>query len=126
MFADNFGLNKHIWLSTKVNRLTQAADYDLTGRWVVTAQHANEEKEASYEFDAVMICTGMFNNPNRPEFRGLDEFQGKVLHSHDYRTPKGFDDKRVLVVGFGNSAVDAAVDFSRCTSQVSHCGPAYH
>ena len=118
MYAERFGLMKHIRLTTRVTRLAQAPDYDTNGRWIVTAIHDNDEKETNYEFDAVMICTGMFTNPFRPDFPGLEDFQGKVLHSHDYRTPQRFEDKRVLVVGFGNSAADAATEVGRIASKV--------
>ncbi|XP_005113181.1 putative dimethylaniline monooxygenase [N-oxide-forming] 6, partial [Aplysia californica] len=41
-----------------------------------------------------------------------------VLHSHDYRKPTGFENKRVLVIGIGNSGGDVATELSRCASQV--------
>ncbi|XP_038048028.1 flavin-containing monooxygenase 5-like [Patiria miniata] len=121
MYADKFGLKKHIRFSTRVTRLAQAPDYEATGRWVVTSQAegvSGHVEEFSQEFDTVMICTGMFNNPNVPEFPGLEEFQGKVMHSQAFRRPEEFEGKRVVVVGIGNSAGDAAVDVSRLASQV--------
>ena len=98
MYADKFGLGNYIRFSTRLTRLAQAGDYETSGRWVVTVQHKNDDKETSHEFDAVMICTGMFNNPYRPEFPGLDGFKGKVLHTNDYRTPEEFEDKRAVVI----------------------------
>ena len=52
-------------------------------------------------------------------FTGLSDFKGSVLHSHDYRDCHGFEDQNVLVVGFGNSAGDTAVDVSNVAKQVS-------
>ncbi|MCA9519731.1 MAG: hypothetical protein KC609_02105, partial [Myxococcales bacterium] len=46
-----------------------------------------------------------------PRFEG--HFAGEVLHAHDYRVPEPFVDKRVVVVGIGNSAVDIACELSR-------------
>jgi hypothetical protein len=39
-------------------------------------------------------------------------FPGEIIHSVDYKDPvtNNFVGKRVLIVGIGNSAVDAAVD----------------
>ncbi|XP_038067757.1 flavin-containing monooxygenase 5-like [Patiria miniata] len=120
MYADKFGLNEHIRFSTRVTRLAQAPDYETTGRWVVTTQPEGSagSQETNQEFDAVMICTGMFNNPHIPDFPGLDVFQGKVIHSQAYRTPDEYKDKRVVVVGIGNSGGDAATDVSRLATQV--------
>ena len=51
--------------------------------------------------------------------QGLSDFQGQVVHTHDYRVPKGYEDKRIVVVGIGNSGADVAVELSCVASQVS-------
>jgi hypothetical protein len=43
-------------------------------------------------------------------------FSGEVLHSSQYRDLDQIRDKRVLVVGGGNSACDIVVDAGRCAS----------
>lgn len=70
------------------------------------------------EFDAVMVCTGHHAEKHIPEFPGLSNFKGKVLHSHDYRHPAGYENKRVVIIGIGNSGGDMAVELSRVASQV--------
>ena len=49
---------------------------------------------------------------------GLSNFGGRILHSHGYRNTQGMEDKRVLVVGTGNSAGDAAAEISNVARQV--------
>lgn len=51
------------------------------------------------EYEAVMVCTGHHTVPYVPSIPGAEEFQGQRLHSHDYKFPEPFKDKRVLVVG---------------------------
>jgi NADPH-dependent glutamate synthase beta subunit-like oxidoreductase len=41
---------------------------------------------------------------------GQESFPGPILHSYDYRTGADFRGRRVLVVGFGNSACEIAID----------------
>lgn len=41
-----------------------------------------------------------------------------MLHSHSYKTANEFEDKRVIVVGIGNSAMDITVELSHVASQV--------
>ena len=48
----------------------------------------------------------------------MDKFQGKIVHSHDYKDYRGYEDKRVVVVGIGNSGGDVTVELSRIASQV--------
>ena len=44
--------------------------------------------------------------------------QGRVLHTSEYKHTRGFEDKRILVVGSGTSAGEAAVELSKVTKQV--------
>ena len=69
-------------------------------------------------FDAVMVCTGHHAEKHVPEFPGLSDFKGKVIHSHDYRNPAGFEGKRVVIIGIGNSGGDMSTELSRIASQV--------
>lgn len=49
---------------------------------------------------------------------GLDKFEGWYLHSRDYKSPQAFAEKRVIVVGTGNSGIDIAVELSHTAKQV--------
>lgn len=61
--------------------------------------------------DIVVMCTGLNGTPRLPGWAG--GFDGPVVHSSDYRNPAPFADSRVLVVGFGNSGGDIALDLAR-------------
>lgn len=110
-YAEHFGLLKHIRFSTKVLKLEEADDYDITGRWSVTTEGPGGE--STDIFDAVMVCTGMFSQAKMPTYPGQDEFEGEILHSNDYRKADSYANKTVLVVGGSHSAGDVAVDTSR-------------
>ena len=75
-------------------------------------------KETAITYDAVLVCTGHHADVNKPSFPGMDKFKGKVTHSHDYKDFHGYEGKRVVVVGIGNSGVDVAVELSRTAEQV--------
>jgi dimethylaniline monooxygenase (N-oxide forming) len=75
------------------------------GRWEVASATG-----ASKSFDAVLVATGHFHVPRWPRLAG--SFSGELLHSSQYRDPLQLANKRVLVVGIGNSACDVAVDAS--------------
>ena len=48
----------------------------------------------------------------------MEKFKGKIVHSHDYKDFHGYEGKRIVVVGVGNSGCDVAVELSRIASQV--------
>ena len=52
-----------------------------------------------------------------PPFPGQEAFAGEQMHVHDYKTPDVLEQKRVLVLGIGNSACDIAVEASRSAAR---------
>jgi putative flavoprotein involved in K+ transport len=64
------------------------------------------------EAGMAIAATGGFRRPHRPALRGLEHFTGTVLHSSQYRAPNAFADRRVVVVGAGNSAVQIAAELA--------------
>jgi putative flavoprotein involved in K+ transport len=60
----------------------------------------------------VIVATGRQNTPAIPDWPGLAEFQGELTHSSRYRDAMPFRDRRVLVVGTGNSGTDIALDLA--------------
>jgi hypothetical protein len=65
------------------------------------------------EAPVVVLAVGWANFPYRPAYPGLEDYAGSVIHSSDYRNPSPFAGKRVLVVGFGNSGAEIALDLAR-------------
>lgn len=74
--------------------------YREDGRWIT------ETPRGSMVSSAVILATGPFGKP-RPFGCG---FTGPILHSSQYRTGATYRGQRVLVIGFGNSACEIAID----------------
>ena len=72
----------------------------------VTSHDLVNDKVTTEQFDNVVCCNGHFSTPNVPEFDGLDRFNGRVLHAHDFRDAVEFKDKNVLIIGTSYSAED--------------------
>jgi len=68
------------------------------------------EERGSYVADHLVIATGLNERPLRPAWPGLERFPGEVLHSSAYRNGAPFEGRQVLVVGFGSSGGEIAVD----------------
>lgn len=58
----------------------------------------------------LVIATGYCRQPRMPSVAGAEHFEGRLLHSADYRNGQAFKGQRVLVVGSGNSAFEIASD----------------
>jgi hypothetical protein len=106
-YVDHFDLRDHIRFRTEVTGVRPAEG----GGWEVTT-----DRGQSHRYRAVLVANGHHWNPKLPDYPG--EFLGETTHSHHFRTTEGYEGKNVLVVGFGNSAVDIACDTSRVARQV--------
>jgi cation diffusion facilitator CzcD-associated flavoprotein CzcO len=114
-YTRHFGLYEHIELNTAAERIERADD----GNWDVTISDANGTNDTqSRRYWGVIIANGHHWDAKYPEYRGT--FDGRVIHSKDYKTPDILHDKRVLVVGAGNSGCDLAVEAAQNASRVFH------
>jgi len=68
---------------------------------------------------AVVMATGIVSAPRMPTFAGLERFRGRVMHSVDYRRPSGFQGRRVLVVGVGNSGGEIGSELATFGAEVT-------
>jgi cation diffusion facilitator CzcD-associated flavoprotein CzcO len=103
-YAAHFGLMQFIRLGTRVVRARLLPDLC----WAVSSIGPDGAKEDIFNY--LIVCSGHHREPFMPDNCGV--FSGEVLHSSHYRRPDIFRDKRVLVVGGGNSACDIAVDIA--------------
>jgi cation diffusion facilitator CzcD-associated flavoprotein CzcO len=71
-----------------------------------------EAGENSRTAPIVVVATGWADYPYMPTWPGMETFGGPILHSSVYRNPARFSAKRVLVVGYGNSGAEIALDLA--------------
>ncbi|NXI21661.1 FMO4 monooxygenase, partial [Sterrhoptilus dennistouni] len=119
MYAQHFDLLRHIRFQTTVLSVRKRPDFSSSGQWEVVTE--TEGVHESHIFDAVMVCTGLYQEPYLPlaSFPGIESrFKGQQLHSREYREVQTFRGKRVLVVGIGNTGGDLSVELSRVAAKV--------
>jgi cation diffusion facilitator CzcD-associated flavoprotein CzcO len=76
------------------------------------AQWRVDTNKAGISAPVVVIATGWADFPYRPRWPGSDTFRGDLVHSSEYRNTSAYAGKRVLVVGFGNSGGEIALDLA--------------
>lgn len=105
-YVKHFGFRDKIQFKTAVTQVAPAGE-----KYAVTTDRGNTTL-----YDAVLVCNGHHWNPRLADFKGT--FEGKTLHAHDYKSIDGFEDKDVLIVGIGNSAVDIACELTTVARKV--------
>jgi len=76
------------------------------------SQWRAETLQGSIHAPVMVIATGIADAPYRPSWPGSEIYRGLVAHSSEYRNPTPYAGKRVLVVGFGNSGGEIALDLA--------------
>jgi cation diffusion facilitator CzcD-associated flavoprotein CzcO len=103
-YVEHFKLREHITFNTSVTDVIR----NLDGSYKVLL-----DNRQSIDYRYVIVANGHHWNPRfpTPAFKG--KFSGEILHSHYYRESEQLQNKDVLVVGIGNSAVDIACEAAR-------------
>lgn len=100
--AKEYGIDRHIRFETRV----EAMAFDsASARWTVTAKTPEGEKKYSCNF--LWMCSGYYRYSEgyTPEFPGVKNFQGEIVHPQHW--PENFDyaGKEIVVIGSGATAV---------------------
>ena len=99
-YIAHFGIGPHLQLGRTVERTAPRPD----GGWDVKI--AGEGAPRPYK--GLVVANGHHNTPRRPAYPG--RFDGEIIHSSAYKSPRQLRDKRVMVVGVGNSGCDIIRD----------------
>ncbi|XP_047949412.1 indole-3-pyruvate monooxygenase YUCCA2-like [Salvia hispanica] len=86
----------------------------IDGGWRVRTAAGME-----YACPWLVVATGENAEEVVPEIEGMAAFGGGVGHTSGYRSGEGYDGKRVLVVGCGNSGMEVALDLCNYNAKPS-------
>lgn len=110
----------HFNISPLYQRSVDFANYDqVSQKWVVKARNTASGEIEEYSGRFLVVATGETTNPFTPNIKGMDSFTGEVIHSTGYKNGKAYGDKNVLVVGFGNSGMEIALDLTNHGAKTS-------
>ncbi|MGW0917079.1 ArsO family NAD(P)H-dependent flavin-containing monooxygenase [Streptomyces sp. NPDC002784] len=74
-----------------------------------------ETDSGTWHARAVISATGTWWRPFLPAVPGRGVFEGRQVHTVEYRSPRDFAGQRVVVVGGGNSGAQIAADLASAT-----------
>ncbi len=98
-YARHFDLRPHFGAAVNTARRDDGLWRVETGAGTFTAAN-------------LIVATGIADFPHRPRWPGEERFGGDIRHSSAYRNPAPYAGQKVLVVGFGNSGAEIALDLA--------------
>ncbi|HEX7176477.1 MAG TPA: NAD(P)/FAD-dependent oxidoreductase [Pyrinomonadaceae bacterium] len=100
--AEEFGVDKKIRYDHRVRRASWSSADAL---WTVEAEHVNTVVRLTCNF--LYLCTGYYDYEGgyTPEWPGVEQFGGLIVHPQKWPEDLDYEGKRVVVIGSGATAV---------------------
>ncbi len=107
--TNKYDIHRHIRFNTTV---TQLRWIDERKAWQITTQAGEEEKHIYARF--VMVGCGPLPNASYPsDIPGVDQFEGEMCHTAEWKKNIEFGNKRVAVIGTGASAAQTVPEIQK-------------
>ncbi|MBG6189990.1 cation diffusion facilitator CzcD-associated flavoprotein CzcO [Arthrobacter sp. CAN_A212] len=102
--AEESGLNPYIRFGT---RLVSADFSSTTSRWTLQLEIDGAARRRTITCSFLYVCSGYYNYARgyQPDFPGLEDFAGKVVHPQFWPADLDYAGKQVVVIGSGATAV---------------------
>jgi len=97
------GLDAHIRYR---HRIEHAAWSSADNRWTIDATRLDTGEAVSFTAGFLWMCQGYYRHRTgyMPEWPGMQDFQGTLVHAEEYPEDLDYAGKRVIVIGSGASA----------------------
>ncbi|AIU07249.1 flavin-containing monooxygenase [Mycolicibacterium smegmatis] len=114
--ARKYGIDRHIRFNTHV----LSADWDsATDTWTLHTEQDGQPRDYRARF--VFFGTGYYNydEPYTPDFPGINDFRGEVVHPQFWPESLDHTGKRVVVIGSGATAISLVPAMARTAGHVT-------
>ncbi|MDA9691077.1 NAD(P)/FAD-dependent oxidoreductase, partial [Pseudomonadota bacterium] len=100
--VDDYNLREKITYNQKVIASNWVSDSSI---WELTVDDNGQEISMSCNF--LFLCGGYYSydKPYMPDFPGMDEFNGRIIHPQFWDESLDYSNKKVVVIGSGATAV---------------------
>ena len=110
--ADRFDLIKDIQFDTKITKLNFVEDENL---WFGLTEQGEQ-----FCAQFCIMATGCLSKHNIPDFEGMVNFQGELLHTGQWpHQPINFIGKKVGIIGTGSSAIQSIPIIAKDAAQLT-------
>ncbi|MFN6118667.1 MAG: flavin-containing monooxygenase [Actinomycetes bacterium] len=116
--AHSEGIDRHI----QYRRRVTAANWSSTDRrWHLTVDHLDDGSTSTIRCKFVMSCTGYYRYDHgyTPEFDGVADFSGHIIHPQHWPTDIDVAGQRVTVIGSGATAITLVPALARTAAHVT-------
>ena len=116
--ADENGITPHIRHGHAVTHATWSSDESY---WTVTAQQKHNDQPVVLKARFLYLCCGYYSYKNgyQPDFPGQASFKGQWVHPQFWPENLHYDQKKVVVIGSGATAVTLVPEMAKTAAHVT-------
>lgn len=102
--AAEYGVDKHIRFNHLVKSASWSSDRAL---WTVEAERKDTGETVRFTCNFLFMNTGYYSYREgyTPEFKGIENYKGKIVHPQKWPTDLDYKNKSVVVIGSGATAM---------------------
>ncbi len=115
--AHENGIERHIRFGYLVKQAHWSSEYN---RWTIETENQNTGEIINFSCNFLLMCSGYYSYKNgyTPDFKGRDFFEGKIVHPQQWPQDLNYQDKKVVVVGSGATAMTLVPEIAKDALQV--------
>jgi monooxygenase len=116
--AKDNGIESHIRFNHRVKRASWSSQ---DARWTVEAERGESREPVTFTCNFLFQCSGYYDYEQgyTPEFAGVENFKGRIVHPQKWTDDIDYDDKRVVVIGSGATAVTLVPEMAKTAKHVT-------
>ena len=116
--AKEAGIDQHIRFR---HRVTNASWSTPQARWTVLVEKTDSLEKRQISCNFLFMCAGYYNYEAgyTPDFKGIDQFAGRVVHPQKWTRDINYAGKRVVVIGSGATAVTLVPEMAKTAAHVT-------
>ncbi len=116
--VDKYGLGPRIRYGHRVLGASWSSE---DARWTVKVHREDEDQDIELSCDFLFLCSGYYDYDEGylPEFPGRDRFEGRIVHPQFWTDDIVWEDKRVIVIGSGATAITLVPELAKKAEHVT-------
>ncbi len=110
--ASESGIEQHIRFQQKVKSASWSSE---KAQWTLSTN------TTQYACNFLINCTGYYDYKEgyTPDFEGTETFKGKIIHPQKWDTTLNYENKKVVVIGSGATAVTLVPELAKKAAKVT-------
>lgn len=113
-----YGIDEHIRYKQFVTKASWSSEDAL---WTIETRPNEAGESTTYTCNFLSMCSGYYDYENgyTPEFAGRERFGGTIIHPQKWPEGFNYDNKKIIVIGSGATAVTLVPELSKKAAKVT-------